>query len=102
MDAFIQAALHGQWPIVAGIAIVFLVHLANQAGLKNKIGSAYVPWFTLLVSTLTSVGHMLATGSSFTQLLHNAVLTSAVATGAWELVVKNVVPAAPVAAPPAK
>lgn len=89
MDQFINAVTHKQWPVVAGFVIVFLVHFANKMGLEKKVGSKYVPWIALGLGFLLSAGVALVSGVAVSEVVHNGLLSGGLATGLWELALKD-------------
>ena len=101
MDAFLNALQAHNWSLVTGFVLVFLVHAANKFGLKAKIGSHFVPAFSVLLGIVLSVGNsfLFATHAVWYQTLSQGFLAGASATGLWELVGKHVLGAVPGLAP---
>ncbi len=96
MDSFISALTHKQWPLVAGFVIVFLVHFANKAGLKDKVGAKYVPWVALGLGMLLSIGSSLMGGTPVADVLQTGLLSGGLATAFWELALKDMLGIKPV------
>lgn len=77
------------WPLASGFLVMLLVYAFNRFGLKDKIGSKAIPWVSLVLGVLSSVGVALASGSPLSAALAAGVTAGLAAIGSWETVFKN-------------
>jgi hypothetical protein len=102
LNMFLDAIAQHHWPVVAGTVISFLVYVANRYGLKDKIGAKYVPWVAAGLGILSSIGtQLLSGGSNWQNSVSQGLAAGLAATGLWELILKNVLPAAAASTTPA-
>lgn len=103
--SMLVTALQSQnWPLVAGLVLSILVALANKFGLKNAVGDKAIPWVTMGLAVVATVGAGLATGVSVGAALAQGVLAGVAAIGGWELILKHFLSSkkeTPPVAPPA-
>lgn len=86
----LDAAQHGHWTVFAGLLVLLLVWFFNRLGLAAKIGTKFVPWVTLGISTLVMVGISLATETPLLDALKAGLLEGGIAIALWELIMKHV------------
>lgn len=82
----------GQWPLLIGFLVMMAVYFANRLGLKERVGSALVPWIALLTSVATNLGGLLLVGRPWTEAVLTGVLSGIFSVGFWELVGKRLLP----------
>jgi hypothetical protein len=104
----VDLAKKGSWSLFAGVLLMLAIYLAKRFKLLEKVPDAAIPWVTMGVALLGTVGVTLANGGSVLVAVIAGVSTGAFATFVWEAIGKNFLgkkaaaaPAAPPAAPPA-
>ena len=84
----VTAARAGQWNILVGVALMILISLFNRLGMAAKIGRKYVPWVTVILGVVGSVGYGLAAGELWYTALMNGLFAGTGAIALWEMIVK--------------
>jgi len=85
----IRAAKSGQWSLFAGFLILVLIWVSNKMGLREKVGKKALPWISVGLGVLASIGVMLATGIPVDEAIIAGILAGLAATGGWELIMKH-------------
>lgn len=88
----IQLAQSGQWPVLIGFLVMLVVYFANRLGLKEKVGSALIPWIALGTSVATNLAGLLLAGKPWTEAILTGILAGLFSVGFWELVGKRFLP----------
>jgi len=78
----------GDWRMVSGLALTLVMVFARQ--LAPKLPAEYVPWATIGMSMLTSIGLGLQRGESWSTMLVTGFSVGVVAVGGWETLGKLV------------
>lgn len=86
----LDAAQHGHWTAFTGLLLLLLVWFFNRLGLAAKIGTKFVPWVTLGISTLVMVAVSLATETPLLDALKAGLLEGGIAIALWELIMKHI------------
>ena len=75
------------WALVVGLALIAVVTLLRKLGIAAKLpkGGAALPWVTLALSALASVGVALIGSMSWPEAAWGAISAAAVAMGGWDL-----------------
>jgi len=87
--AFYKAVETQDWPLAAGFLVMLLVYVSNRFGLKEKVGAHNIPYVSLALGILSSVGVSLASGGSVSVALEAGVIAGLAAIGSWETVFKK-------------
>jgi len=87
--AFYKAVETQDWPLAAGFLVMLLVYASNRFGLKEKVGAHNIPYVSLVLGILSSVGVSLASGGSMGVALEAGVIAGLAAIGSWETVFKK-------------
>ena len=85
----LDAAQNGHWTVLAGLVILLLVFFCNKFGLAAKMGTKFVPWFTLGISAAIAIAIGLASGAAVMDSIKLGLLEGGVAIALWELVAKH-------------
>jgi hypothetical protein len=85
----VSAARDGQWTLFAGMLLMLLVYVFNRMGMGAKIGTKAVPWVTVGLGVLSSVGFGIANGEVWYTGIIYGLFMSASAIALWELVIKH-------------
>lgn len=87
--AFYKAVETQDWPLATGFLVMLLVYASNRFGLKEKVGAHNIPYVSLALGILSSVGVSLASGGSISVALEAGVIAGLAAVGSWETVFKK-------------
>lgn len=89
LGAMVDAAKDGHWNVVGGLLILLLIWLFNKLGMATKLGSKLVPWVSVALGVLATLGVGLATGAPLLAAIKTGALNGALAVALWELVGKH-------------
>lgn len=89
VSLLISAAKSGQWSIFAGLLIMLLIFVGNRMGLREKVGKKALPWVSVGLGVLASIGVMLAAGVAWDEALIQGLVAGLSASGFWELIGKH-------------
>lgn len=86
----VEAYKSGQWPMFSGLAIMLLIFVSNKAGLENRVDKKIVPWISVTLGVLTSIGSSLVAGIPVGIAIAQGLTAGTAAIGLWELIFKHV------------
>lgn len=86
----IEAYKEGQWPVLSGLVIMLVIFAFNKLGLEGKINKNYIPWVSVALGVLSTVGMSLIAGISVETAILQGFTTGTAAIGFWELIFKHV------------
>lgn len=90
VDAITDAFLSKNWILFAGLLLILLVHVANKIGLKDRVGTAAVPWVAAGTGVAGSIGVALVEGVPVATAVMDGLLVGVTAIGGWEMLFKHV------------
>lgn len=80
---------NGHWTLFAGVLLLLLIWGFNKLGLAKKVGRKWVPWVTLGIAAVASIGVGLASGESIWDAAKLGLLEGGLAIALWELIAKH-------------
>lgn len=86
----IKAYKGGQWPVFSGLAIMLLVFAFNKLQISKQIEKKYIPWVSVVLGLLTTVGTALIADVPLEMALLQGLTTGTAAIGFWELLFKHI------------
>ena len=86
----IEAYKAGQWPVLSGLVIMLLIFAFNKLGLEKKIDKKYIPWVSVTLGVIATVGTALIAGIPVETAILQGFTTGTAAIGFWELIFKHV------------
>ena len=85
----IAAAREGHWTLLAGLVLMLLIYVFNRFGMAAKFGTKVVPWVTVVLGMVGSVGYGMSNGELWYVALIYGFFMSSSAIALWELVIKH-------------
>lgn len=86
----IEAYKAGQWPVLSGLVIMLAIFAFNKLGLEGKVDKKYIPWVSVTLGVVTTVGTALIAGIPVETSVLQGITTGTAAIGFWELIFKHV------------
>ena len=86
----VEAYKSGQWPLFSGLIIMLLIFVSNKAGLESRLDKKIIPWISVTIGVLTSIGTSLVAGIPVGIAIAQGLTAGTAAIGLWELIFKHV------------
>ena len=85
-----EAVESGAWPVAFGLFLTILVAVVRKFALGDKLPAKAVPWVSIVLAVLGSVGAGLSTGMAVGEAVLAGLAAGLAAIGGWEAVFKHV------------
>ena len=89
LKLLIDAYKNGQWPVVSGLIIMLIIFISNKVGLKNRVDKKFIPWISVIIGILVSIGASLIAGIPVSIAIIQGLTAGTAAIGFWELIFKH-------------